>query len=156
VQLPGDDVNTVADRLKRAGSLEKNPRLSQWLRLENDGTVSIFSGKVEIGQGILTSLAQIAADELRVTPERIRMVPVDTSMSPDEGVTSGSLSIQDSGSALRRACAHARALLVARAAERLGAMVGDLRVEDGIVRAGDRCTSYWECTDATLFDRDVE
>jgi hypothetical protein len=54
-------VNTVTDaRLRRAGSLEKNPRLSQWLRLERDGTVSVFSGKVEIGQGILTALAQIA------------------------------------------------------------------------------------------------
>jgi CO/xanthine dehydrogenase Mo-binding subunit len=149
-------VNTVADRLKRAGSLEKNPRLSQWLRFESDGTVSIFSGKVEIGQGILTALAQIAAAELGVTPERIRMVPADTSVSPDEGVTSGSLSIQDSGSALRRACAHARALLLARAAERLGAQVADLCVEDGIARAGNGSTTYWECADEDLFDRDVE
>jgi len=59
--------DAVADaRLRRPGSLEKNPRLSQWLRLEHDGTVSIFSGKVEIGQGILTALAQIAAEELEL------------------------------------------------------------------------------------------
>ena len=52
-------MNTVAEtRLKRPGSLEKNPRLSQWLRVHRDGTVSIYSGKVEIGQGILTALAQ--------------------------------------------------------------------------------------------------
>ena len=149
-------MDTVADRLKRAGSLETNPRLSQWLRLESDGTVSVFSGKVEIGQGILTALAQIAAEELSVRPERIRMVSADTSVSPDEGVTSGSLSIQDSGSALRRACAHARFLLLERAAEHLGAMVGDLRVEDGIVHAGTRSTTYWECAAKAPFDRDVE
>jgi nicotinate dehydrogenase subunit B len=149
-------VNTVADRLKRAGSLEKNPRLSQWLRLDSDGTVCVLSGKVEIGQGILTALAQIVAEELGVAPERIRMIPADTSVSPDEGVTSGSLSIQDSGAALRRACAYARALLLERAAERLGAAVGDLRVEDGTVRAAGRSTSYWECVDKDLFDRDVE
>jgi CO/xanthine dehydrogenase Mo-binding subunit len=150
-------VNTVVDaRLRRTGSLEKNPRLSQWLRLERDGTVSVFTGKVEIGQGILTALAQIAADELGIAPERIRMVAADTSLSPNEGVTSGSLSIQDSGSALRRACAHARALLLERAAERLGVPVTVLQVEDGAVRAGARSTSYWECSDHALFNRDVE
>lgn len=150
-------MNTAADaRLRRAGSLEKNPRLSQWLRLDHDGTVSIFSGKVEIGQGILTALAQIAAEELEVALERIRMVAADTSLSPNEGVTSGSLSIQDSGSALRRACAHARALLLELAAERLGVPLSGLRVEDGTVRAGGRSTSYWECLDKALLDRDVE
>jgi CO/xanthine dehydrogenase Mo-binding subunit len=149
-------VNTVADRLKRPGSLEKNPRLSQWLRLDRDGTVSVFTGKVEIGQGILTALAQIAAEELGVAPERIRMVAADTSRSPDEGVTSGSLSIQDSGAALRRACAHARALLLARAAERLGVSPDHLRVDDGTVRAAGRTTDFWQCADDALFDRDVE
>jgi nicotinate dehydrogenase subunit B len=150
-------VNTViATRLKRTGSLEKNPRLSQWLRLERDGTVSVFSGKVEIGQGILTALAQIAAEELGVALERIRMVPADTSFSPNEGVTSGSLSIQDSGAALRRACAHARALLLERAAERLGASIGDLKVENGTVQANGRTTNFWECADQPLFDREVE
>jgi CO/xanthine dehydrogenase Mo-binding subunit len=97
-------MNTVAEsRLKRPGSLQKNPRLSQWLRVHRAGAVSIFSGKVEIGQGILTALAQIAAEELGIALERIRMVAADTSVSPDEGVTSGSLSIQDSGAALRHA-----------------------------------------------------
>jgi CO/xanthine dehydrogenase Mo-binding subunit len=148
-------VNTVADRIKRAGSLEKNPRLSQWLRLEHDGTVSVFSGKVEIGQGILTALAQIAAEELEIAPERIRMIAADTSRSPNEGVTSGSLSIQDSGFALRRACAHARVLLLERAAERLGVPVSGLRVEDGTVCAGERSTSYWKCADTALFECDV-
>ena len=149
-------MNTVADRLKRPGSLEKNPRLSQWLRFERDGTVSVFSGKVEIGQGILTALAQVAAEELGVAPERIRMVAADTSLSPDEGVTSGSLSIQDSGAALRRACAHARALLLGRAAERLGVAHENLHVDDGAVHAAGRTTDFWQCADEGLFDRDVE
>ncbi|HYS75925.1 MAG TPA: molybdopterin cofactor-binding domain-containing protein, partial [Burkholderiales bacterium] len=141
-------MNTVAEsRLKRAGSLEKNPRLSQWLRVHRDGTVSIYSGKVEIGQGILTALAQIAAEELGITLERIHMVAADTAASPDEGVTSGSLSVQDSGVALRRACAHARALLLESAAARLGVSVRDLQVADGAVRAAGRSTSFWECSD---------
>ena len=150
-------MSTVAEaKPKRPGSLEKNPRLSQWLRVRPDGTVSVFSGKVELGQGILTALAQIAAEELGVALERIRMVPAETAVSPDEGVTSGSLSIQDSGSALRRACAHARALLLERAAQRLGVALEELNVEDGSVRTAGRGTSYWECADDALFDREVD
>jgi len=150
-------MNTVAETgLKRPGSLEKNPRLSQWLRVHRDGTVSIYSGKVEIGQGILTALAQIAAEELGIALERIRMVPADTAVSPDEGVTSGSLSIQDSGAALRRACAQARALLLERAAARFGVSARDLQVADGTVRTAGRRTSFWECADDALFDREID
>src|SRR6267143_1417273 len=150
-------MNTVAEsRLKRPGSLEKNPRLSQWLRVHRDGTVSIYSGKVEIGQGILTALAQIAADELGIALERIRMVPADTTVSPDEGVTSGSLSIEDSGVALRSACAHARALLLESAAARLAVSARDLQVADGAVQGGGRSTSFWECADDALLDREID
>jgi len=150
-------VNTVAESpLKRPGSLEKNPKLAQWLRVHRDGTVSIFSGKVEIGQGISTALAQIAAEELGITLERIRMVAADTAVSPDEGVTSGSLSIQDSGVALRRACAQARTLLLKSAAARLGVSVRDLQVADGTVRTAGRSTSFWECADDALFDCKVD
>jgi len=150
-------MSTVAEsRLKRQGSLERNPGLSRWLRVHRDGTISIYSGKVEIGQGILTALAQIAAEELEVALERIRMVPADTSVSPDEGVTSGSLSIEDSGAALRRACAQARALLLERAATRLNVPAGDLWVEDGAVRAAGRSTSFWECADDALFDCEID
>src|SRR2546427_12883721 len=98
-------MNTVAESLlKRPGSLQKNPRLSQWVRVHRDGTVSIFSGKVEIGQGILTALAQIAAEELGITLGRIRMVAADTAVSPDEGVTSGSLSIRSEERRVGKEC----------------------------------------------------
>src|SRR5947207_4797147 len=86
-------------------------RLTQRVHFERDGTVSIASGKVELGQGILTALAQIAAEELGVALEKIRILPASTAYCPDEGVTSGSLSIQDGGKGLRKACAELRALL---------------------------------------------
>ena len=94
---------------KRAGPSESQ-RIGDWLRFEADGTVSVFSGKVELGQGIATALAQIVAEELDIAIERVRMVPANTASSPNEGVTSGSLSIQDSGGTLRLACATVRAL----------------------------------------------
>ena len=86
-------------------------RLTQRVHFERDGTVTIATGKVDLGQGISTALAQIAADELGVPLEKVRILPSSTSYSPDEGVTSGSLSIQDGGKGLRKACAELRALL---------------------------------------------
>src|SRR5690348_16380604 len=86
-------------------------RLTQRVHFERDGTVSIATGKVELGQGIITALAQIAAEELGVELEKIKILPPSTAYSPDEGVTAGSLSIQMGGSALRKACAELRAAL---------------------------------------------
>jgi nicotinate dehydrogenase subunit B len=74
------------------------------VRVEEDGTVVVMSGKVELGQGITTALAQIAAEALGVPMEKIRMLPVSTAYSPDEGVTSGSLSVAEGGKALRKDC----------------------------------------------------
>jgi CO/xanthine dehydrogenase Mo-binding subunit len=118
--------------------------------------VEVFSGKVEIGQGILTALAQIAAEELDVALGRIRMIPATTAASPDEGVTSGSLSIQESGTALRYACAEARTIYLAAAASRLGVTAESLRVADGEFIATDgRRTSYWALADERLLDREA-
>jgi CO/xanthine dehydrogenase Mo-binding subunit len=135
-------------------SLEKNPRLSQWLRFLANGMVEVHSGKVEIGQGILTTLRQIVAEELDVAPERVVMVRAHTGESPNEGVTSGSLSTHDSGTALRYACAEARALCVAEAARRLGVAAETLTVSEGEIRAPDgRRTSYGEVGDAAIEGR---
>jgi CO/xanthine dehydrogenase Mo-binding subunit len=129
-------------------ALSDAKRLSQRVHFERDGTVSVASGKVELGQGILTALAQIAAEELDVPLEKIRMLPASTAYSPDEGVTSGSLSIQDGGKALRLACAELKALFLKRAAARLEAEPEDLVVEDGVIRGGGESITYWELADA--------
>ena len=89
--------------------MNKPEKLPQRVRFEADGTVTIATGKVELGQGITTALAQIAAEELGLDVKEIRILPPSTAYSPDEGVTSGSLSIQEGGKALRAACAEARA-----------------------------------------------
>src|SRR5690606_32892958 len=103
-------------------SLTGNPMLSTWLdvRGEDGGVIWIRSGKVELGQNILTALARIAARALGVPAARIRMAPARTGLSPDESVTSGSLSIQHSGMSLRMACSHARRLFAAHAAAAAG------------------------------------
>ena len=138
------------------GSLEGNRAIDQWLRINRDGTVTIFPGKVEIGQGILTALMQIAAEELDVAPERVRLAPASTAYSPNEGMTSGSRSVQESGMALRYAAAEARDILLARAAARLGASLEQLSVADGeiIGRNGGR-TTYWELASDDLLKREA-
>ncbi len=126
-------------------SLAANPRLAGWLDFCREGEVTIRTGKVEYGQGIWTALAQIAAEELGVGTGCIRVAPVSTATSPDEGITSGSKSVEDSGSALRHACAQARAAFLAAAAARLGVSAAALSVADGQITAGAEGTglSYW-------------
>jgi len=126
-------------------SLVANPRLSSWVRFTGDGRVAILPGKVEIGQGIVTALAQIAADELDVDISRVDMIRASTATSPNEGVTSGSLSIQQSGRALRHVCAEVRQRLLVAASERLGVDTSLLDVDDGTISGpGNVRTSYWE------------
>src|SRR5688572_24159682 len=122
-------------------------RLSQRVHFERDGTVSIASGKVELGQGIATALLQIAAEELDVEICRLRLLPASTAYSPDEGVTSGSLSIQDGGKALREACAKLRMLLLQKASRRFDIPVEKLKVENGTIRDGNVKVTYWELAD---------
>src|SRR5579863_8959600 len=117
--------------------LAANPVLARWLDFSRGGEVTIRTGKVEYGQGIWTALAQVAAEELQVALARVRVAPVSTSTSPDEGITAGSLSVQDSGSALRQACADARDLLLSAAAARLGVAATALEVDDGEIRTAD-------------------
>jgi CO/xanthine dehydrogenase Mo-binding subunit len=137
-------------------SLVANPRLSSWVRFTGEGRVAILPGKVEIGQGIVTALAQIAADELDVDISRVDMIRASTATSPNEGVTSGSLSIQQSGRALRHVCAEVRQRLLVAASERLGVDTSLLDVDDGTISGpGNVRTSYWELAGDVSLDHDA-
>jgi nicotinate dehydrogenase subunit B len=135
-------------------SLAANPVLGDWVRIRSDGIVEVRSGKVELGQGVLTALAQIAAEELDVNVNRVQMIAAATDLSPDEGFTAGSLSIQHSGAALRQVCAEARALYLDVAAAKLAVTPDELEVADGEINGPDNsATSYWELADDSLLDR---
>lgn len=125
--------------------LRVTPRLDRWLSVSPEGHVTLSPGKVEIGQGILTALAQICADELDIAIERVRLRPADTATSPNEGVTSGSLSVSDCGLSVRLAAAQTRGLFLAEAARLLSLPQEALSVEDGAITGpGNLATSYWE------------
>ncbi|HET7730035.1 MAG TPA: molybdopterin cofactor-binding domain-containing protein [Usitatibacter sp.] len=127
------------------GSLRKAPLLDSRIRVEADNRITVFTGKAELGQGIRTALVQVAAEELDVAFERVRLVTADTARTPDEGFTAGSNSMKDSGTAIRNAAAQVRELLVARAAQRMGVAAESLRVEDGtVIGAGSARLTYGE------------
>jgi CO/xanthine dehydrogenase Mo-binding subunit len=149
-------MNSPSPAPKLPPSLAANPRLSSWVRFTGPGRVAIAPGKVEIGQGIVTALAQIAADELDVEIGRIEMIRASTAASPNEGVTSGSLSIQQSGRALRQVCAEVRQLFLAAAWQRLGVDAALLELEDGTITGpGNLRTSYWELASEVSLDQDA-
>jgi nicotinate dehydrogenase subunit B len=138
------------------GSLQTNRRLSAWLAIEPNGRVTIFTGKIELGQGIGTALSQIAADELDVELARIDVVHGDTERTPNEGQTAGSLSVEQSGTALRFACAEAREMLLSAAAAKLGAQAADLKVSDGTVSApGGGSVTYGDLAGSVDLKRDA-
>ena len=116
-------------------SLAEHSRVEDWITVRPDGYVEVRTGKVEIGQRIATAVALVAARELGVPFDRIVMVPPRTGVSPDEGYTSGSNSMEQSGRAVRLAAATARRELLARAAKRLDVDAATLETGDGLVRS---------------------
>jgi nicotinate dehydrogenase subunit B len=115
------------------GAIAAASQVDDWIAIEPDGTVTVFSGKVELGTGVRTALAQIVAEELDVPIERVRMVMGDTARTPDEGYTAGSKTIELGGYALRQASAEARRALLEMASDRLDAAVDELVVRDGVI-----------------------
>jgi CO/xanthine dehydrogenase Mo-binding subunit len=122
---------------KLPGSLDSNPMLDSWIRIDADGSITLFTGKAELGQGVKTALIQIAAEQLYVPPQRIRLITADTRQTPDEGYTAGSNSMKDSGTAIMNAAAQVREILIARASARLGVTADRLKAQEGAVLADD-------------------
>ncbi len=127
-------------------NLKANPRLDRWVRFNADRTVTVYSGKVELGQGIETAMAQVAAEELDVALERVALVAGDTAAGPNEGFTAGSQSVEQGATAMRAACAEVRKLFVEAAARRLEVGASELAVRDGTIEVPgtDHRTSYWD------------
>jgi CO/xanthine dehydrogenase Mo-binding subunit len=147
----------MSERRPPAPSLARNPDLDTWIRIERDGSVTVFTGKVEIGQGLRSAIARIAAEELDVELSQVRVHTADTAEGPDEFLTAGSMSVEHSGSAVRLAAAEARQVLLEAAAERLSASLAQLVVEAGVVRVRGAATgvSYGELFGDRRFERKI-
>src|SRR5262245_21852580 len=106
-----------------SGSTPSPSRLDAWLKVQHDGAIRIFTGKVEIGMGVDTAYTQFVADELDIAPERVAFVMGDTSTTTDQGGVGGSTSISLGSRPLRNVAAAARGVLLRLASARLGAPV---------------------------------
>ena len=129
---------TQAAAVELPGSLAANPDLDTWLSISADGWVTLSPGKCELGQGIQTALAQIAAEELDVLFTRVRVANVDTALSPNEAYTNGSRSIEVSGAAVRAAAAEVRAILIELAADELDVDGESVGIRDGVFTVDGR------------------
>jgi CO/xanthine dehydrogenase Mo-binding subunit/aerobic-type carbon monoxide dehydrogenase small subunit (CoxS/CutS family) len=147
-----------AETQKLPYSLIENPGLDDWIKINQDETITVYSGKVEYGQGLRTALAQIAAEELDVAVARVEVVMGDTERTPDEGMTVGSMSLQTSGQAIRQAAAEARQALLQLAIEELQAWPDDLVVNDGLItdQASGKSVSYWELFGGQSFNHQIK
>ncbi len=133
-------------------------QIDDWLAIAPDGLITIFSGKVELGTGVRTALAQVVADELDVSLASVRVVMGDTARVPDEGYTAGSKTVATIWGSARHAAAEARQALLTLAAERLGAAPDDLVVADGAIARRDepqRRVTYAELVGGRRFGRPV-
>ena len=129
--------------------------LDSWLAIARDGTVTVFSGKVDLGTGVETALAQIVAEELDVPFNQIKMISLDTTKAIDQGITAGSRTIERGGPQLRQAAAAARQELLKLAAARLNVPVDTLTVKDGVVSVGGNAAkkvSYGELIGGKQFN----
>ena len=138
-------------------SIINNRRMSKWVAFQPDRTVKLAVGKVEIGQGVLTALTQIAAEELDVAMDRFTIVSGDTRDAPDEGSTSSSQSIEMSGRSVRLVTAELRARIVERLARRLNCSPSDIAVDDGAFLLDDEPTGhdYWNFAGDPDFADDI-
>jgi nicotinate dehydrogenase subunit B len=127
-----------------------------FIAIDAKGNVTVYSGKVDLGTGVSTALSQIAAEELSVPFERVTLVQGDTALTPDQGNTWGSLTIQAGGMQIRQACATAREALLGQAAQKLGVARGEVTVKDGVCSAGGKNVSYAGLIGAKSFELKVD
>ncbi|MDR0842509.1 MAG: molybdopterin-dependent oxidoreductase, partial [Acidobacteriota bacterium] len=134
------------------------PDLNSYLKVGEDGKITVFSGKIEQGQGNTTALAQMAAEELRVNLDSITMVMGDTSLCPWDMGTFGSMSVRVYGASLRAAAAEARTILLEMAAEKLAVAKDTLQIENGVIFAADRSkkATFAELTQGQKITRKLE
>ena len=137
--------------------IKNNPQLDAWVRIAPDGSVTVMTGRVELGQGMLTAMRQVAGEELDVSPQRLELISGDTGQTPNEGQTAGSLAIKLGSTALGLACADARAALVGVAAKAWSVEPQAIKVEDGMMLgpAGQRM-SYGEAAASVSLSRPVD
>ncbi|MUP44346.1 xanthine dehydrogenase family protein molybdopterin-binding subunit [Gramella sp. BOM4] len=131
-----------------AGKKEIDPEnIDSWIELQADGKLKVITGKMELGQGISIAIMQVAAEELQLPIERVSIQLAETGVTPNEGITAGSRSIETSAMNVRRAAACAREVLLKKTSEKTGLSMTEISLEEGRIRAGDNYYDWSEIMD---------
>jgi CO/xanthine dehydrogenase Mo-binding subunit len=155
--LNGFRGNAIAQDLPAPKSVALD-QVDTFLAIDEKGMVTVYSGKVELGTGVRTGLTQMVADELDIPMANVNVIQGDTALTPDQGPTYGSLSIQNGGVQIRQAAATARSVLLDEAAQRLGAVKEDLVVTNGVIgtKSGGDTVTYAELIGGKDFSLKVD
>jgi nicotinate dehydrogenase subunit B len=155
--LTGSRVNAIAQNLPAPKSVAVD-QVDTFLAIDEKGAVTVYTGKVELGTGVRTGLTQIVADEVDVAMTNVDVIQGDTALTPDQGPTYGSLSIQNGGVQIRQAAATARNALLDAAATRLGVAKEHLVVTNGVIgaKSGDETATYAELIGGRHFTLKVD
>ena len=157
LNVPAKPPEPVAAGPKLPGSLADTPSLDAWIRIDADSSVTVYTGKAELGQGTKTSLRQIAAEELEVPPASINLITADTAITPDEGFTAGSQTVQNSGTAIRNAAAQVREILIQQASGKLQVPADQLKAQNGrIVGPDGKSIGYGEVVMTDMLHVDAQ
>jgi nicotinate dehydrogenase subunit B len=145
------------DKPRLAGDLQIHRKLNAWIRIDSASqTVELRIGKVELGQGILTAVSQVCADELDVDFTKIKLISGDTALVPDEGVTAGSFSMPYCATAVQAAAAEVRAILLNLAEAKLGQPALQMKVQNGMILSSNGGqTSYWDLVVGESLNREA-
>jgi len=140
-----------------AGSPAMN-QLDSWVAIAADGSITAFSGKEELGQGISTAQTQLVAEELSVPFNRVKLIYCDTALTPDQAHTSGSQShpTNFNNGNLAQAGATARETLFSMASQRLGVPVDQLTASDGVINSGSKRVTYGQLVEGKKFNRALD
>ncbi len=142
--MPADLFAQTSEGPQLPGDLKNDPMLSSWIRINADGTVTLLMGKVELGQGAITAVGQVCAEELVIDFNRLEVIAGDTQLSPDEGTTAGSQTMPNCAPGVQQAAAEVRQILRILAAEKLGVAADTLTIADGTITSGDVSVTYWD------------
>jgi CO/xanthine dehydrogenase Mo-binding subunit len=154
--IPANLAFAAEEEVKLPGDLKNNPMLSAWFKIGADGKATLMIGKVELGQGAVTAMKQVAADELGVSWDQLDVISGDTAMVPDEGTTAGSQSMPNGAVAVQQAAAEIREILYGLAAAKLGQPAETMRVDDGTITAADGQTvTYWELVEGLDIEKEA-
>jgi CO/xanthine dehydrogenase Mo-binding subunit len=130
----GSAAAQAADSTHPLGKTVDTSEVDGFLAVHPDGTLTIYSGKVDLGTGYRIAVRQMVAEELDLPVDRIALIEGDTALTPDQGPTGGSSGIMRGGVQIRQAAATARQALVKLAADRLNTIPDTLTVEAGALR----------------------